>query len=187
MFLRLRCFSHNSYLTCAAPASPLSAARTTSPTTPTETCKRSAHAPSWCSRAITPATRSGWATQRHPRCGTTTRCAPTGGAPTRRWRARRQRLTCCRVATGTSCSSAAPSGGGGRGQGREGAAETKSCKPEILMCRCALVGGASSCSHSFHVLTNRHAWTCTATSGGTSTRLSLHRLLKWCQTLAFFV
>lgn len=85
--------------------SQLSAARSTSPITPTGTCKPSARAPSWCSRATTPATPTGWATRRRPRCGTTTPCAPTGEAPTRPWRGRRRRPTCCRQPTGMNFSS----------------------------------------------------------------------------------
>lgn len=81
----------------------LSAVRTTSPTSPTGTCKPSAHAPCWSSRPTTLATQSGWATPRRPHCGTMTLCAPTGGDLTRPWRGPRRPSTCCQPATGTSC------------------------------------------------------------------------------------
>ena len=73
----------------------VSAVRTTSPTSPTETSKPSAHAPSWSSRVTTPAIPSGWATRRRRLCGTMTPCAPIGGVPTRPWKG----PTCCRLPT----------------------------------------------------------------------------------------
>lgn len=82
----------------------LSAARTTSPISPTGTSRPSAHTPCWCNRVTTPAIPSGWATPRRPRCGMMTRYAPTGGAPRRPWRGRRRRPTCCRAPTGTNFS-----------------------------------------------------------------------------------
>lgn len=81
-----------------------STVRTTSPTILTVTCRPSPHAPYWCNQPNTPGTPSGWATQRPPRCGMTTTCEQTGGAPTKRWRGLHN-PTCCRRHIKMSCSS----------------------------------------------------------------------------------
>lgn len=73
--------------------------RTTSPTSPTETCKPSAHAPFWSSRATTPVIPSGWATRRRRLCGMMTPYAPIGGVPTRPWKGPRRHPTCCQLPT----------------------------------------------------------------------------------------
>ncbi len=77
--------------------------RTTNPIFPIGIWRRIPHTPFWCSPAITPGTRSGWATQRHPRCGMTTMCARTGEAHIKLSRVLVHRPACRAPPTRTSC------------------------------------------------------------------------------------
>lgn len=82
----------------------LFAVRTTSPISSTGIYRPSAPAPSWSSRVITLVILTGWATQRLPLCGTTTRYAPIGGVPTRPWKGVHRHRRCCRLPTGMNFS-----------------------------------------------------------------------------------
>ncbi len=77
--------------------------RTTNPIFPIGIWWRIPHTPFWCSPAITPGTRSGWATQRRLRCGMTTMCARTGGARIKLSRVLSHRPACRAPPTRTSC------------------------------------------------------------------------------------